>query len=54
MSGLTNGVSPSPSTNVGELGRLFIHPSKWRDKTSWRKYDASVFVGWSSFKITDR
>jgi len=39
MSGLTNGVSPGPSVNVGELGRLkselSIHPSEWRKKTSW-------------------
>lgn len=32
MSGLRNGVSPGPSVDVGEVGRLmcesFIHPSE--------------------------
>jgi len=38
MSGLTNGVSPGPSFNVGEVGRLksesSTHPSEWRKRTS--------------------
>ena len=48
MSGLTNGVSPGPSVDVGEVGglrsELSIHPSEWRKRTSWMKYEASVFM----------
>ena len=49
MSGLTNGVSPGPLVDSGEVGGLksksSIHPSEWRKRTSWRKYDTSMSVG---------
>ena len=57
MSGSTNGVSPGPSVDVGEAGRLkselSIHPSKWSNITSWRS-NTSVSVGRSNCRITDR